>query len=396
MHLPKTWKKWCARKRAIYGEFPRYEPGYYTFLADYLPWADGDGMEHRNSTVISQRGSIARDGRRLLGTVAHEFFHCWNVERIRPKGLEPFDFDRANISGELWLAEGFTQYYGPLALQRAGMVDLESTARTFTGLIESVSGDARQVRSAEQMSQMAPFIDGGRTVDRTNWSNTIISYYPFGGAIALAMDLTLRGRSDGQVTLDDFMRAMWRKYGKPGGTQEGIVDRPYTIVDAEATLAEVSGDRSFAHEFFANYIEGHDIADYASLLARAGFIVRKRNPGHAWLGDVAFDRRNGTRVATLISPEWPIYAAGIEQDDELQAVDGQKIGSDTDFATALARRKPGDRVTIAFVNRAGATKSASVMLAEDPHVEVVPEESAKGSLTPVHQQFRDHWLKSRA
>ena len=100
-------------------------------------------------------------------------------------------------------------------------------------------------------------------------------------------------------------------------------------------------------------------------------------------------------MATLISPEWPIYAAGIEQDDELQAVDGQKIGSETDLATALARRKPGDRATIAFVNRAGATKSASVMLAEDPHVEVVPEESAKGSLTPVHQQFRDHWL-SRA
>jgi predicted metalloprotease with PDZ domain len=90
---------------AIYGEFPPYEPGYYTFLADYLPWADGDGMEHRNSTVISQRASLGRDGRRLLGTFAHEFFHCWNVERIRPKGLEPFDFDRANLSGE-WLAEG--------------------------------------------------------------------------------------------------------------------------------------------------------------------------------------------------------------------------------------------------------------------------------------------------
>ena len=99
------------------------------------------------------------------------------------------------------------------------------------------------MRSAEEMSRMAPFIDGGRTVDRTNWSNTIISYYPFGGAIALALDLTLRDRSDGRVSLDDFMRAMWRKYGKPGGSREGYVDRPYTIEDAEATLAEVSGDR---------------------------------------------------------------------------------------------------------------------------------------------------------
>jgi predicted metalloprotease with PDZ domain len=169
---------------AIYGEYPAYEPGHYTFLADYLPWADGDGMEHRNSTVISGRGSIARDGRRLLGTVAHEFFHGWNVERIRPKGLEPFDFDRANLSGELWLAEGFTEYYGPLSLQRAGLTDAAALARTLTGLVESVRSDGRLVRSAEQMSQMAPFIDGGRTMDRTNWSNTVISYYPFGGAIS--------------------------------------------------------------------------------------------------------------------------------------------------------------------------------------------------------------------
>src|SRR5262249_38504619 len=221
-----------------------YEPGYYTFLADYLPYANGDGMEHRNSTVMTAAGSIAASREDVLDTVAHEFFHCWNVERIRPKGLEPFDFDRANLSGELWLAEGFTQYYGPLALRRADLVDLADTARTVTSLVETVTLDAgRRVRSAEQMSQMAPFIDGGRTVDPTNWSNTVISYYPFGGAIALALDLTLRDRSDSRVSLDDFMRAMWRKYGKPGGGREGYVDRPYTIADAETTLAEVAGDQ---------------------------------------------------------------------------------------------------------------------------------------------------------
>ena len=118
----RTSRRSCAQEGAIYGEYPEYEPGYYTFLADYLPYANGDGMEHRNSTVITAAGSIAVEPRAdLLDTVAHEFFHCWNVERIRPKGLEPFDFDRANMSGELWLAEGFTQYYGPLAMQRAGL-----------------------------------------------------------------------------------------------------------------------------------------------------------------------------------------------------------------------------------------------------------------------------------
>jgi len=374
----------------IYAEYPEYDVEYYTFLADYLPWADGDGMEHRNSTVITGRRSLARDGRRLLGTFAHEFFHCWNVERIRPKGLEPFDFDRANISGELWLAEGFTQYYGPLALKRAGLEDVASAARTFTGFIETVTqSSGRLVRTAEQMSQMAPFIDGGRsTVDRTNWSNTVISYYPFGGAIALALDLTLRDRTDSRLSLDDFMRAMWRKYGKSGGGREGYVDRPYTIADAEETLAEVAGDAAFARDFFSKYIQGHDVAEYSRLLSQAGFTVRKRNAGRAWLGDLQLDFRNSAHVVSLVSPLWPVYAAGIEQDDELQQIDGQKIAADKDLDAVLGRRKPGDAVTIGFVDRTGAPKTATVTLREDPHVEVVPSES----VTPAQQAFRDRWL----
>src|SRR4029079_8708675 len=84
---------------AIYREFPRYESGSYTFLADYLPFASDDGMEHRNSSVVTSRSSIASGRLRLLDGIAHEFFHSWNVERIRPRSLEPFDFEDANMSG---------------------------------------------------------------------------------------------------------------------------------------------------------------------------------------------------------------------------------------------------------------------------------------------------------
>jgi len=388
-------EKIVRQQGTIYGEYPDYEPGTYTFLADYLPWADGDGMEHRNSTVITSSGSIAAARRDLLETVSHEFFHCWNVERIRPKGLEPFDFDRANISGELWLAEGFTQYYGPLTLQRAQITSVAESAETFSRLIEAVApSPGRQVRSAEEMSRMAAFIDGGRTVDRTNWSNTVISYYPFGGAIALALDLTLRDRSDGSLSLDDYMRAMWRKYGKQGGGREGYVDRPYTIDDAETTLAEVSGDGPFARDFFARYIRGHEVADYARLLKHAGFTVRKVNAGRAWLGDLHLESRGGTRVASLVAPTWPIYAAGIDQDDRLQEIDGQHIGGPNDVAAALARKKPGDTVSIVFVDRAGASRTGRVTLGEDPHLEVVPAEQG-GALTPAQRAFRDRWLGAK-
>src|SRR5262252_2027633 len=384
-------EKIVRQEGAIYGEFPVYEPGHYTFLADYLPYASGDGMEHRNSTVITSSGSIANARSRLLDTVAHEFFHCWNVERIRPKELEPFDFDRADMSGELWLAEGFTQYYGPLALQRAALVDLAATANTFTGLVESVMAPGHLVRSAEEMSRMAPFVDGGRVIDRTNFAITLISYYPFGGAIALALDLTLRDRSDSRLSLDDYMQAMWRNYGKPGGSREGYVDHPYTIADAETTLAEVSGDRAFARDFFGRFIEGHDLADYGRLLARAGFAVRKRNPGRAWLGDVHLEASGAaSRVAWLVAPAWPIYTAGIDQDDELQQIDGQRIGGDHDLAAVLGRHKPGDSVSIAYVDRTRVPKTASIRLAEDPHVDVVVAEP-----TAAQREFRNRWLGAK-
>jgi len=386
-------EKIVRQEGAIFGEYPQYEPGYYTFLADYVPWASGDGMEHRNSTVMTSSGSIGTSRMGLLDTVAHEFFHCWNVERIRPSGLEPFDFDRANPSDSLWLAEGFTQYYGPLAMQRAQLVDVAATAAIVGGLVDTVVNDpGRGVRSAVEMSRMAPFIDGGRTVDRTNWANTVISYYPFGGAIALALDLSLRDRSDGRVSLDDFMRAMWQKFGRPGGAREGYVDRPYSLADAEETLAGVSGDRAFAREFFAKYIEGRDVADYERLLGRAGVTLRRRNAGRAWLGDVKYETRNGARVASIVSPSWPVYATGLEQDDEVTEIDGRPIRSENDAAAALQRQRPGDRVQIVFVDRTRLTRRATVTLAEDPHLEAVPIEAAGGTMTSAQRAFRDRWL----
>ena len=386
-------EKIVRQEGAIFGEYPQYEPGYYTFLADYLPWASGDGMEHRNSTVMTSSGSIGTSRMGLLDTVAHEFFHCWNVERIRPSGLEPFDFDRANLSDSLWLAEGFTQYYGPLAMQRAQLVDVAATAAIAGGLVDTVVNDpGRGVRSAVEMSRMAPFIDGGRTVDRTNWANTVISYYPFGGAIALALDLSLRDRSDGRVSLDDFMRAMWQKFGRPGGAREGYVDRPYSLADSEETLAGVSGDRAFAREFFAKYIEGRDVADYERLLGRAGVTLRRRNAGRAWLGDVKYETRNGARVASIVSPSWPVYATGLEQDDEVTEIDGRPIRSENDAAAALQRQRPGDRVQIVFVDRTRLTRRATVTLAEDPHLEAVPIEAAGGTMTSAQRAFRDRWL----
>src|SRR5436190_520218 len=270
---------------AVFGAFPVYDTGTYTFLGDYVPWGGGDGMEHRNSTVVASPTSFKNPqaARAALGTVAHEFFHCWNVERIRPKTLEPFDFEEANISGELWLAEGFTQYYAPLIMTRAG-VSSADPAGLVRNAVAVINNPARQFRSAVEMSQMAAFSDAAVAIDETNLPTTFISYYTYGAAIATALDLSLRDRSNGTITLDDYMRAMWLAHGKPDGPSPAIIAKPYTLKDARDRLAEVSGDRKFAADFFDKYIEGRDLPNYEKLFARVGLVLRKRNPGAPWVG----------------------------------------------------------------------------------------------------------------
>src|SRR5678816_1651033 len=248
-------EKIVREERGVYGEFAPYDVGTYTFIADYLPWANGDGMEHRNSTILASSSSIRTNRVGLLSTLSHEFFHSWNVERIRPKSLEPFNFDDANMSGERWLAEGFTYYHGPLVLQRAGLTRIGQFAAEMGAALNAVvTSPARKVRTAEEMSQMAPFVDAATAIDRTSFDNTFISYYTWGSAIGLGLDLTLRVRTDQRVTLDDLMRALWEKFGKPGGRQIGYVDNPYSIDDVRKTLGQIAGDQTFADEFFRKYI----------------------------------------------------------------------------------------------------------------------------------------------
>ena len=380
--------------RNVFGEYPQFENNTYTFLADYLPWASGDGMEHRNSTVLSSSGSLRNAHAALLGTVSHEFFHAWNVERIRPRSLEPFNFEDANVSGELWLAEGFTSYYGPLVIHRAGLNSVADYARSLAGTINAIAlSPGRGVRTAEEMSRFAPFVDAAAAIDRTSFENTFISYYTWGAGIGLALDLTLRDRSDGKVTLDHFMRELWKQFGKSGERTPGYVDRPYTMADLEGTLAAVSGDAAFAKEFFSRYIQGHDVVDYARLLARAGLVVRPRNPGAAFMGDVELQGGDGIRVTEPVPFDSPAYKAGLERDDVIVSIGGEAVDSPNDVGDVLKRHKPGNSIAIEY-RRRGKEISGEIRLVEDPRIEVVTAEQAEQRLSESQRRFREQWLSS--
>jgi predicted metalloprotease with PDZ domain len=406
-------EKIVKEAQAVFGEFPNYDTGTYTFLGDYVPWGGGDGMEHRNSTVVASAVSFRdpQNVRRALNTVSHEFFHCWNVERIRPKSLEPFNFEEANISGELWLAEGFTQYYGPLVMARAGLMPGETGAGLVGNALAIINAPGRQFHSAVEMSQMAPFTDAAVAIDETNFSNTFISYYTYGAALATALDLSLRDRSDGKLTLDDYMRAMWLAHGKPDGPSPAIIARPYTLRDARDRLAEVSGDRRFADEFFDKYVEGRELPDYARLFERVGLALRKTNAGGPWVG--VFDpsrgfggrgRRGGptsrpsagseVRIPGLVAWGTPAFNAGLEEDDVITGADGKPVGAVEDWQAAVHAHKPGDRMSVEFT-RLGKAHTTSITIGEDPTVDVVAIESAGGTLTAAQKTMRQGWLGSR-
>jgi predicted metalloprotease with PDZ domain len=386
-------RKVLVAERKVYGDFPAYEPGTYTFLADYLSWANGDGMEHRNSTVLTSRNAIAGGLSAKLDTIAHEFFHCWNVERIRPATLEPFDFDRANMSGELWLAEGVTSYYNTLILARAGITPFAEFARSLGHFTETVvTSPATKFRSAEDMSRLAPFVDAAAAIDRTNWGNTFISYYTYGGALGIGFDLAIREHTKGRATLDDFMRAMWKAHGLPGGSRPGYVDHPYTVADIRARLAEVTGDRAFADDLMTRFVEGHEVMDYAHLFGLAGLVLRHEYPGAASLGPIAFDRNDPSSLR-IVAPTrigTAAYAAGLDVDDEITKIANESVSKVDDLNGVLKRHKPGDRVTIAFV-RHGKPESVEATLQENIELEVVPVETTGGEPTEAQKAFRAAW-----
>lgn len=380
--------------RAVFGAFPAFEPGHYTFLLDYVPWAEGDAMEHRNSTYISDPGASIRTpaGRQdALDAISHEFFHVWNVERIRPAGLEPFDFTRENITCCLWLAEGFTQYYGPLLLRRAGLAD----AMPFGAIPVVMTDQARLVRSPVEMSEHAPFADAGIANDVDDRGRTFISYYTYGAAVAMGLDLAIRDRTGGRASLDTFMRRLWDTYGMDANPRPGYVARPYTLADLRRELGDVVGDPAFAATFFERHVEGRETIDYGTLLARAGYVVQPSAPSRGWLGTIAVEEDGrglvvGTRPdARALAPfDTPIYRAGLDRGDRIVAIDG---GPATGVAwRALSQRAPGTAIPLMVERRDGTRQPVVLTLGADPSVRVLPAEP--NALTEAQRLFRDTWL----
>lgn len=246
----------------------------YTFIFHFSPKNEtgGDGMEHLTSTQIIETDTMAsKDGYEgALSTAAHEFFHVWNVKRLRPVGLGPWDFTQPVTTRGLFIAEGFTNYYGKMMQQRSGLWTdkqlIESYSRTIT-LIENSPGS--KLISAVESSVIAPFLDRASRVQNTNLAATTFSYYPKGELIALTLDLMIRKRSNGKKSLDDVMRAAYDEfYVKSPKNTYYLKGRAYTVEDFEKVTTQVTGANM--SDFFFKYVHGVEVPPYDEGLAFVG------------------------------------------------------------------------------------------------------------------------------
>ena len=363
----------------------------YTFLIHFA--ADdhsGDGMEHLTSTQIIEPGALSETGvyEDTLGTVAHEFFHVWNVKRLRPEELGPWDFTRPLRTRGLWVAEGFTNYYGHLMLRRAGVWSdkkfLDREAQTISR-IESAQGS--RLMSAEESSLSAPFLDDAPHAQLTNLGNTSISYYPKGELIGMVMDLLVRGRTKGRLSLDDVMRQMYDEfYLKSPNSSYYLRGRGYQTEDLERIVSLLS--KTDFTDFFKRYVRSGEVLPYDEALSYAGLRLIKtqaREPFDAGLS-IEFEER--TAIIQNVRNGSPAEEAGLQADDEIVSFAGREITKQ--WLKTLARYKSGDSVPIT-VKRDRRTIKTNLVLREPERFDYRIED--KPDATPEQKTLRTAWLR---
>jgi predicted metalloprotease with PDZ domain len=341
-------QKIVETQAAMMGEIPYRD---YTFIL-HLRSNAGGGLEHLNSTALGyprfgfrvrsgDRATSAgpnasetaeRDYRGFLSLVSHEFFHLWNVKRIRPDALGPFDYTQENYTKVLWVAEGITDYYADLTLRRAGLITeseyLSAAARSMQSLQDT---PGRKEQTVEESSFDA-WIKYYRQDE--NSVNSQISYYDKGALLGLLLDLEIRKRSNGGKSLDDVMRYLYAEFFKK--------NRNYGPSDFQKTCEMMAG--SSLEEFFNKYVRGTEELDYNAALSVAGLRLDMSATGGIYFGaDVA--EEDGRLIVRRVYAGSPAYEQGLNAGDQIVALDNMRVTRE--FLNArLAEKKPGDLINL--------------------------------------------------
>ena len=328
---------------ALFGDIPYHD---YTFFLHLRP-NGGGGLEHLNSTALGFprfRFSGADGYRRFGALVAHEFFHLWNVKRIRPDALGPFDYTKENHTKLLWVAEGITEYYGQLMLRRAGLISDEAYLQHLASQIQDVQDTpGRKLMSAEDAS-FNSWIKEYRPDE--NSINSQISYYDKGELLGMLLDLEIRRRSNNAKSLDDVMRMLYNDFFKK--------NRNYTPADFQKVCETAAG--SSLEDFFARYVRGTDELPYNQVLPAAGLEIQQagvpiEQVNHigdiirsSYLGAELEDSGEFVSVKNVRAGS-PAYEQGLNAKDLIIAIDGERANAKRLIAL-LGSKRPNDVIRL--------------------------------------------------
>jgi len=335
-------------KKIVHSEMammPAPDFSHYTFLFHFDPALPmGDGMEHLNSTDIIVHAMLSASGlSQALETAAHEFFHLWNVKRLRPAGLGPFDYSREVYTPSLWFVEGITTYYSYVALLRSGIWSQRKFLDRLAGEVRALrEAPGRRLMSAESSSFHAWFYDRSPQMQETNFANSTISYYNKGALLGMLLDLEIRSATHGQKSLDDVMRLMYGKFYESPATGYYLRGRGYTENDILDAVNQVA-DSDFT-PFFQQYVAGIAPLPYNEILAKGGLALQIATSSQAppSLGVLAEPVETGVRIIDVL-PGGAAGRAGLSRDDVLVSVDDQSLATES-LAERLSIYSAGAKV----------------------------------------------------
>lgn len=366
----------CAAQIALFEPETRAAPfldssDRYVFMTMVTDTGYG-GLEHRASTALmAARRDLPVMGREeagdgyqnFLGLVSHEYFHTWNVKRIKPAAFVPYDLGRPNHTSLLWVFEGFTSYYDDLMLLRSGTIDESDYLRTVAKVISTVRRGVGRLKQSVAESSFDAWTRYYKQDE--NSPNALVSYYTKGSLVAMGLDITIRHATGGKRSLDDVMRLLWQRYGRDfyRGAATGVPERAVPRLIKEATGVDVS-------DFISRHVLGREDVPLEKLLPLQGISFTWKAATALPSLDARVKEDRGQTVLASVSEGGAAHRAGLSAGDILVALDGLRVSDPASLDRLLGARLPGDRV-IAHVFRRDELRRYEVELAAPANTDCV-------------------------
>lgn len=376
--LKKDMAEIIEKESAIFGENPN--KNYVFIVHNYQK--GGGGLEHLNSTVLGAsrlQYSTEKGYQSFLSLVAHEYFHLWNVKRLRPSALGPFDYSNENYTSELWVAEGFTAYYDNLLLRRTNAYSTEQYLDVLGADINALENAPGKKFQPVTGSSFDAWIKYYRPNENSN--NTGISYYTKGSILGMILDLEIIHATNGKKSLDDVMKAMYLEYYKKQS-------RGYTGAEFKSMAEKIAGIS--LDNFYKSYVDGTAPLQYNVHLGHAGLSLVDDNAGKEFLSaGFNINTSTGKLIVSNVKRETAEWEAGLNVNDELIAADGNRVSTLAEYENLLSFKKPGDKIEL-LVSRDGLIKQIILNLKKSTtsKLHIVIDKNA----TPTQIEVRKKWL----